>query len=608
MGGLSLCFAGLGWRLVDLQINRHAELAGESRKNIIRREALMPQRGDIFDSRGSSLVTSRVVWNVRADPGVMTNNYKIVAAAIAPLLELDRETVEKKLTPRYSTNAAGQVRVDRYAPLKRHVSDEKWTEIQKVMKSLDFGVDEKKLKKRQVWALRETRKSGVAAEQDFVRVHPNGSLAAHVLGYVGDAVASADMPISTTGIDGIERILNDQLTGAPGWRQFETDSARNEMENRQEQLILPSDGLNVFLTIDSGVQHIVETELAEAAAKHSPVGVSCVVVKPATGQILALANFPTFNPDDVKSSAPEMLRNRAVTDFHEPGSTFKTIVISGGLNEGVVRLDEMFNCENGRWIFAGKALHDAGNHHYGVIPVRRILSHSSNIGAAKVALKMGPEMVYEYVRRFGFGIQTGIPLGAEASGIARSPEKWSKLSITRIAMGHEVTATPLQMTMAVAAIANRGALMRPMLVDRLADRKGVVVQRFTPQVVTNAISPAAAAMMVSALKDVVSTNGTAPMTKLPFHTVAGKTGTAQKSDGRGYAKGKYFSSFIGFFPADNPEVCIGVFIDEPKNGYYGGETAGVTFQQIGEKVANYLAIPPDGSRETIAMRETGPRP
>jgi cell division protein FtsI/penicillin-binding protein 2 len=355
------------------------------------------------------------------------------------------------------------------------------------------------------------------------------------------------------------------------------------------------------------MQHIVEGALAEAMEKHAPVSASCVVVRPRTGEILAMVTLPNFDPNNPGAAPADARRNRVICDVAEPGSTFKIVVVAGALNEQIVRLADTFDCERGHFVYAGKVLRD--HESYGVLTVENIITKSSNIGAAKIGIKMGEPQMYQYVRNFGFGTRTGLPLLGEVSGIVHPLKDWSKLSLSRIPMGHEIAVTPLQMVMAMCAIANHGCLMRPMLVDRLEDRQGNVVARYYPQKVRQVISPAAATQMVQALKTVVSPEGTAPKAALEHYTVAGKTGTAQKAGLGGYLPGKYFSSFAGFFPADEPELCIYVAMDEPKQGYYGGQTAAPIFKQIAERAANYLNICPDTgpvSPEAVVAEKADP--
>jgi cell division protein FtsI (penicillin-binding protein 3) len=273
----------------------------------------------------------------------------------------------------------------------------------------------------------------------------------------------------------------------------------------------------------------------------------------------------------------------------EPGSTFKIVVVSGALNEGVVHLNDPFYCEMGHFEYAGKILHD--HEPFGTLTTEGIITKSSNIGAAKIGIKLGEDRLYDYASDFGFGDRTGIPLPGEVSGILHPVKDWTKVSIAQIPMGHGVAVTRLQMALAMCALANDGWLMRPMLVKCLVDRNGTVVEQYAPQRVRQVVTDATDKEMVEALKTVVSPDGTAPGAAMKDYVVAGKTGTAQKVENGTYATDKYMASFIGFFPADNPQVCISIVMDEPKEGYYGGQVCGPVFREVAERCASYLNIP-----------------
>jgi cell division protein FtsI/penicillin-binding protein 2 len=304
-----------------------------------------------------------------------------------------------------------------------------------------------------------------------------------------------------------------------------------------------------------------------------------------------MATLPNFDPNNPGAAPADARRNRVVTDVVEPGSTFKIVVISGALNDGTVKLDDMFDCQHGHFAFAGKILHD--HEPYDMLSVKGIITKSSNIGAAEVGIKMGEQRLYDYICSYGFGTRTGLPLPGEVKGISYAPKNWSKVSVAQIPMGQGIAVTRLQMMMAMCAIANDGVLMQPMIVKQLEDREGNVVARYSPQSVRRIVGENAVKNMVEALKTVPTKEGTAPKAALEHYTVAGKTGTAQKPEpGGGYGH-KYVASFIGFFPADNPEICISVVLDEPKEGYYGGQVAGPIFKDIAERAANYLNIKPD---------------
>jgi cell division protein FtsI/penicillin-binding protein 2 len=594
-----LAFAGLGYRLVDLQVLRHGELSAKAQENTQLEFPLEPRRGDILDAKGNLLATSVLVKTVCADPTTVGNRQTEVARTLAPLLQVSEAQIVEKLTPRIYQNEKGETATNKYVRLKDKVSLDTWQKIQTAMTNLSFGLDEKKLSRSEKAFYQTLRHKAIFAEDGQLRAYPNQTLASHVLGYVGteERVTNGERRIEIVGKDGIEHMFDSKLKGVRGWRVSEKDGKQRELVSRREQDVEARDGMNVVLTIDSVIQHIVETALAEAMEKHSPVSISGIVVRPRTGEILALATLPNYDPNNPGFATPEARRNRVIADVAEPGSTFKIVVISGALNDRTVSLADNFDCEHGHFWYAGRNLHDHKS--YGVLSVENIITKSSNIGAAKVGIKMGENRLYDYIRDFGFGARTGIPLQGEVSGIFHPLIAWSKVSIAQIPMGQGIAATRLQMTMAMCAIANNGWLIRPMLVDRLEDCEHRVMAKFTPQRVRQVISESTDKLMVRALKTVVSPEGTAPMAALEHYTVAGKTGTAQKAEHGVYVPGKYFSSFIGFFPADNPELCISVTMDEPKEGHYGGDTAAPVFKQIAERAASYLNIRPEDNVQPV---------
>jgi cell division protein FtsI (penicillin-binding protein 3) len=602
LGLLVLAFVGLAYRLVDLQVFRHDELSIKARGNTWREFMLEPRRGDILDAKGNPLATSLFVKTVCADPSLVGNHQAEVARILSPLLGLPEADLIQKLTPRTRVGENGQSATNRYVVLKRKVQPGTWQDIQSKMATVAASPEEKKLPRSERTALQNLRQKSVFADpvDDQQRDYPNKTLAAHVLGYVG----MSESGVETCGKDGIELTFDAKLKGSRGWRVTETDRQKRELVRLRDQNVDAADGLNLVLTIDSVVQHIVESALADAMEKHSPLSASALVVRPRTGEIIAMATLPTFDPNNPGGSTADARRNRVVTDIAEPGSTFKIVVVSGALNDGIVRLADQFDAEHGRFHYAGRVLHD--HESYGVLSVEEIIMKSSNIGAAKIGIKMGEKRVYEYISAFGFGTRTGVPLPGEVGGIVHPVKNWSKVSIAQIPMGQGIAVTRLQMAMAMCAIANGGALMRPMLVDRLEDRDHRVVAQYSPQRVRQVMSESAAKEMVKALKTVVSSEGTAPKAALEHYTVAGKTGTAQKVENGVYVTGKYFSSFVGFFPADNPELCVAVALDEPKQGYYGGQTAAPIFKQIAERAANYLNIRPEDGEPAVLPESIAP--
>jgi cell division protein FtsI/penicillin-binding protein 2 len=590
---LAVAFLGLAYRLVDLQLFRHTELTDKAEQNSKRGFLKAPRRGDIRDVRGNPLATTVEVKAVCADPVLIGTCQVQVARSLAPLLGIPQAELIRQLTPKLRVNEEGQTVTNRFVRLKSKVTKENWEEIYAAVTNLTFGVDEKKLTKNEQRFFRELRQSAIFARSDQLRVYPDGELAAHVLGYASsEEIEFGGGAINQIkGRDGIELVFDKALRGLPGWRLTETDNRKREVVLRRTQDVDAQDGLNVVLTIDSVVQNIVESALADGMEKHTPISISGIVIRPRTGEILALATLPTYNPNKPDAVDADARRNRVITDMAEPGSTFKIVTVSGALSDGLVKLTDMFDCENGKFMYGGRMLKDT--HPNRNLSVEGIITHSSNIGAGKIGIKMGENRLYEYLKNFGFGERTQVPLPGEVNGWVHPVNKWSKVSIVQIPMGQGLTTTRLQMAMAMSAIANQGMLMRPMLVHRLEDRAGNVVERYSPLPVRQVVSPEAARAMTQALKTVVENDGTAAQAALDHYVVAGKTGTAIKAEHGVYVAGKYFSSFIGFFPADNPEICISVTMDEPHHGYYGGKTAAPIFKRIAEHSANYLNIRPD---------------
>lgn len=592
-GALVGAFGLLALRLVHLQVVRHEELRVLAQENTVVKRRIPARRGNILDVHGNLLASSTMVKNICADPKLIGDRQADVARAIAPILEMSEAEVYQKLLPGTYVRA-GRTNEIRYARIKKEVPVETWQKVQQAMTNLVFaGVDEKALSKADRAFFTYLRKSAIATERedDQVRNYPNADLAAHVIGFVGrNGDTNSSEYGQMVGVDGIERVFNEKLSGIAGWRVSEKDRRGNELPALRDQDVPARDGFNVVLTVDSVVQNILEEALADGLKKHQPANITGIVMRPRTGEILAMASLPDFDPNNVPSN-PELRRNRLIGDVCEPGSTFKIVVVAGALNDRIVTLNKQYDCEHGQFKFAGRVLHD--HHAYGLLPVQSIITKSSNIGAAKIGIDMGADRLYEHMCDFGFGMPTGIQLPGESRGILHPVEKWSKVSIAQIPMGHGIAATRLQMAMAMGAIANDGWLMRPMLVNRVEDSAGTVITQYQPQRVRQVVNETTAAQMVTALKTVATAEGTAPKAAMTNYVVAGKTGTAQKPGPGGYLPGKFISSFIGFFPADNPEVCISIVLDEPKNGYYGGDVAAPIFHQVAEAVAAYLHLPPD---------------
>ena len=590
---LGVAFAGLCARLVVLQVRDHDKYrAVAERKKVYLRE---PRRGDILDVNGNPLATSVPVKKIFANPRFLGAYYSDFARALAPVLDVNEAELAAKLRPVVlRTNEFGVRLTNAWVNLKKKVTLEKWQQVTQAISQLDFGVDEAALSPSQRRHFAAVRQKGVYAEDDQQRVYPAGKLAAHALGFVLDEDEEFNDTSLTeiVGKYGIERWFNQHLRGVRGWRVSETDHRRRELVVYRQQEVDARPGLNVVLTLDMMIQSIVEHAIAEAMRAHNAKAVSAMVVRPSTGEILGLAVLPTFDPNRPGEAPIDALRNRIVADTFEPGSTFKIVAVAAGLQENLVRLTDTINCENGLWYYAGKPLRDHG--HYSILTVEGIVGKSSNIGTAKVALMLGQDRLYQYIRAFGFGQKSGVTLDGEVSGILHHPKAWDRLKITRVPIGQGVAVTHMQMMMAMCAVANKGKLMRPMLVSRLEDQGGKVFAQYPPQVVRQVVSEKVALETVKALKTVLSTNGTASRARLEHYSVAGKTGTAEKPLNGAYTD-EYVASFVGFFPADNPELCVSVVVDEPEKetGYYGGLVAAPVFRTIAEQTAKYLKVRPD---------------
>jgi cell division protein FtsI/penicillin-binding protein 2 len=353
------------------------------------------------------------------------------------------------------------------------------------------------------------------------------------------------------------------------------------------------DGSDVILTIDRGIQTIVEEELDLAVARYRPQAAVIIFVRPHTGEVLAMGSRPTFDPRKPADAPTRAQINHAVSSVFEPGSTFKIVTVGAALNEGIVDLETEIFCENGKYSYAGHVLGD--HRSYGDLTVREIVTQSSNIGVAKLGIQIGQKRFYNYIRRFGFAFKTGIELPGELAGILAPPEAWSGVSIAQIPMGQGIGVTPLQMVTAMNVIASGGKLVAPRLVDSLVDPTNPKPHRLQPVVRRQVISPRAAADLSIALEENTREEGTGTLAAVPGFRTAGKTGTAQKIDPetKSYAKGRYVVSFAGFLPAEDPKLCGIVLFDEAdvnSKEYYGGQIAAPVFSRVAARIATYLNL------------------
>ncbi|MEY2547054.1 MAG: hypothetical protein QOG48_2171 [Verrucomicrobiota bacterium] len=552
--GFTALFSVFSCRLIYLQMVKHDEYAALAADKHVYKQPIYAERGEIVDANGEALAHNVPVETVVAD-ATHINDRDAIVDLVTRELKLPRAEVAEKISGDR-----------RYIVLQREVTK----------------ADADRLREQ----LRAKNLRGIYFEHDATRNYPNNAMLCHVIGFTD---------FEHHGIQGVEGSMDEYLHGQDGYRYIEHNRAGQELVLYRGQERAPRNGSNVKLTVDLNLQNIVENEIDAAMREYQPQKATIVLMRPQTGEVLAMANRPAFNVNERSDAKPEQMKNRAIIDMMEPGSTFKIVAAAAALNERKVNPETEIFCENGLWNFGGTALHD--HRAFTDLSVRDVLIKSSNIGAAKLAISVGDQKFYEYIRRFGFGERTGIELPGEIPGLIRPPHSWSKISITRIPMGHEIGVTPLQMTTAMCAVANGGKLVAPRIVKSVTSADGLTISSLKPTVVREVISPQTARQIGNALRGVVSDRGTAAAAAVPGFVIAGKTGTAQKVDPHGgYDHGKWVVSFCGYLPADKPEFVGLVVLDDAKTDKpelnYGGLVAGPIFSRIAEKAARYLDLQP----------------
>ena len=567
----ALLFSAYSARLIHLQVGKHAELADEAARTTAKKKPIPATRGKIVDAQGEVLADNVPVYKVVVDGSLLKDS--------------DRATLADILVRNLGL-APGKV-ADRIASKRPYIVMKHAVEAS-VVESLKQELADAKLR-------------CVLYERSPKRSYPNESMLAHVIGYLDH---------EGRGIQGVEMMMEPYLRGEDGFVYTERDRTGREIVAYRGLERPARDGMTVQLTVDMNLQALVERELDAAYQRYNPNMITAVFVRPRTGEILAMGTRPTFDPNNYKQAPVETTKNRAIIEMFEPGSTFKLVVISAALNERAVSPEQEFFCENGSFSYGGRILRDV--HGYGALSVHDILVKSSNIGCAKIAMQIGAETFHEYIRRFGFGERSGLGLPGEIAGMVHPVHKWSGLSITRIPMGHEVAVTPLQSVMCMAAVANGGEMMMPQIIRSVRDSSGEEVLSLKPTVVRRVVSEETAAEVASALQEVVSEKGTAPLAAIPGYNVCGKTGTAQRVDPKGgYTPGQYVVSFSGYFPASDPEIAGIVLVDNARTAgasQYGGTIAGPVFSAIGRGMAQRLDLVPETEESdgtTIALVPRG---
>lgn len=548
-----LLYFALSGRLYWVQIVAHEDQLRKRDQQASGIVEIDSPPGPIFDRRQQPLALSKPVESVWINPSVIEDK-PAAAKALSPVLGMSESLLLHHLNFPNS----------KYRMVKRRLSAEEAAGVRRLMSTPLFKRGKREEQER------------IGLKTEYQRVYPQGSVLANLLGHDAEDVAHKE---------GLERTLT-KLLDEPAKR------IPARVDGKQQITSIPSIALvtsEATLTIDLLLQRIVEEALEEACAEHRPKWAVVVAMDPRTGEILAVANRPTYDPNHTGDAKADARINRAVTFPYEPGSTLKPFTCAYALDLGLVRPETMIDCENGLWHHGPRALHD--HHPYAKISLADVIKFSSNIGAAKVgALTLGQKRLYECMKRWGFGERTGVDMPAEDPGLLFPLSRWTIYSETSVPMGHEITVTPLQLCTAMSAIANGGALYRPYVVRRVATTDGTVIVDNGPELVRRVIGAKAAKEMSEILEGVVK-DGTGKKAAVPGLRVAGKTGTSQKIDPktRQYTHEKYIASFVGFAPAEDPKICIAVVLDEPQGGsYYGGAVAAPVVGKILQRGLVYV--------------------
>lgn len=535
---LIICIA----RLFIIQFLRAGSLSDKARRQHSLFVELEPRRGTIYDSSLRPQAVNTSVDSLYASPQEIPDK--------------DKETIIKQLT--YILNLDQAFLRDRIYRKKSFV----WL-ARKI--SPDQSQEIKKLKIKGLGFIRESK-----------RCYPNGYLASHTIGFAG---------LDNAGLEGIELYYDKYLKGEPGWAMMLRD-ARQKKIDISEKMVSPKNGYDVVLTIDEVIQYIAERELDRVFSTFHAKAANIVIMDPHTGAILALANRPTFDLNEYGNASGDLRRNRVICDLFEPGSVFKIVTAAAALEENKVSEEDRFFCENGSYKIANHILHDHRPH--GWLTFREVIGQSSNIGTSKVAQVLGKDLIYKYIKLFGFGSKLGIDLPGEISGMSKEPRFWSRVSIAAVPIGQEIGITALQLVSAISVIANGGQLMKPYIVKEIRDQYAEPIRQFSPKMIRKVISLETAQRANKILVGVIE-EGTGKLAKIDGISAAGKTGTGQKLEPNGtYSHSRFMASFIGFAPAEDPAIAIAVVVDEPRPYYFGGVVAAPVFKNVAQDVLKYL--------------------
>ena len=551
-----LAFCVIAVRAYQLQVVEAPELRARADQQRNHTVKLAPRRGNIVDRHGSPLAVSLQVDSLYADPALIQDPVA-TAEKLAPLLNIPQADLLNRL----------------------NVNNRRFVWLQRMMDP-DVAAE-----------VRRLRLPGLAFVNERKRYYPQSTIGAHIVGFTG---------LDPRGLEGIELEYDRLLQGEPELLISIKDARGREMSTSEAATRSSATEHNLHLTLDRSLQYIAERELARVVREADAIGGTLVMLEPASGRVLALASWPDFNPNLAGRFSADQRRNRAICDIYEPGSTFKPFLLAGVLEEGIMTPEQTIYCEQGRYSVGGSVVRD--HRKFGNLNLGEMLKFSSNIGFVKLGKELERDRYYRYLRSFGFGSRTGIDYPGEVSGLIRPPSRWFEIDLAAISFGQGLSVTPIQMAVAMAAIANGGLLMEPYLVEAITDANHQVVRRRLPEVRHRVISEKTAAQVRDMMVAVTEPGGTGVRAAVPGFRVAGKTGTAQKVDPvtGGYSVDKRIASFIGFVPAEDPAVVIAITVDEPQGDVYGGQVAAPVFARVAGQTLNHLRILPREHVATLA--------
>lgn len=557
-------FCVIFFRLADLMIFNHKLYSDKAKSQQVKAEDIQVRRGNIYDRKGREFAINMELESLFCDSkdvNIDNDRMERLSSALGMKAEAIRTKFESE---------------KRFTWLDRKLPPDTAKRVKAVL-----GIEPKE---------RDAGIKGFGLIPEAKRFYPKANLASHVIGTVG---------LDNQPLEGIELKYNKYLKKSGGKIYFFRDASGRMLSSGADT---EARGDDVLLTIDEGLQYIVEKELDKAMLKWRSVAATAIMMDPFTGEILALANRPDYDLNEIGKADKNRVRDRAITDIYEPGSTFKIVIGTGSLEENICRLDSTFDAGRGSIEVGGKTVHDA--HRHGLLTFKEVIQKSSNVGSIMIGMKLGKERIYKYAKLLGFGERTGIDLPGEVGGWIKHPENWSATSIGAIPIGQEVAVTPLQIVRAYSAVANGGYLVSPHIVSEVRTHEGRTVFSFPQDTKKRVISEKTAETFRGILETVVEEGGTATAAAIDGNKVAGKTGTAQLIDRKTkrYSKDRYVSSFVGFVPADKPRFTMVVVVYEPKGQTYGGLVAGPVFKSIADQALSYLDVPrDDGPKKNLLL-------